>query len=129
MSKPLKAAGVRVDVSRGGAETTLVFRDEAGRERQIALDTSDTSVLVGILLGTLAEAFQALQASPGGAPRPSPSKQRAVLRPLRVAVVPGQREPVLAFDFGGAVLNLALDAQVLDHLLAKLREQFPAGQS
>ena len=124
MAKPLKAVGVRVDVSRDGKETTLAFRDEAGRERDILLQTEDTSVLVAVLLATLSEVYNALATAPGGAPRIPPGKQSAIVRPLRVAIGRGQKEPVLVFDFGGAVVNLGIDAQVIEDVLARIRQEF-----
>ena len=129
MAKPLKAAGVRVDVSRDGKETSLVFRDETGREREIMLQTEDTSVLVAVLLATLAEVYNTLATSPGGAPRLAPGKQSAIVRPLRVAIGRGQNEPVLVFDFGGAVVNLGIDAQVIDDVLARIRQDFQTSGS
>lgn len=114
MVERIGASGWRVGVSGDGVLFSLGVRTPEGREVEVVLGTVDSSALLADLLADVAEVHRALPPRTF-APGSGPDHPRArPVRPLAARIEPGG---ILALDFGGTVLRVAVDPGELRAML------------
>ncbi|WP_112663004.1 hypothetical protein [Microvirga flavescens] len=119
MVKRIGSTAWRVEVSNDGNIFALGVRTELGREYEVLLGTVDSTPLLSDLLNGIARTHKALppkQFSEGAGPNHFKS---VPLTPLETRVEAVDGKPVLALDFGGAVLKVAIDPAELQNALAQ----------
>ncbi|KAB0265350.1 hypothetical protein [Microvirga brassicacearum] len=110
----------RVTVAEDGRVFSLAIRTEAGLEYEVLLGTVDSTPILTDLLSEVARVYAALP-PPAFSESAGPNHPKSVpLRPLGTRVERHDGAPVLALDFGGTVLKIAIDPMELQQGLSDL---------
>jgi hypothetical protein len=112
------SAAWRVEVAKDGRVFSLAVRSDKGREYEILLGTVDSTPIITDLLSEVARVHHSLppQTFADGA---GPNHPKSIpLRPIETRVERHEGSPVLAVDFGGTVLKIAIDPDELRQRLS-----------
>ena len=121
MVKRIGSTAWRVEVAADGRIFSLAVRTEAGREYEVLLGSVDSTPILTDLLSEMARVHQFLppQTFASGA---GPNHPKSVpLKPLATRIEAVDGAPVLALDFGGTVLKIAVDPVELQERLADFK--------
>ncbi len=122
IAKRIASTGWRVGVAPDGKIFFIGVRSDAGEDYDLFFITADSTPIITELLREMVVVHAALP------PRTfhegsGPTHPLSVpLTPLRTDVSRSGDKAVLALDFGGTVLKVAIDPDALKHSLARLDE-------
>ena len=120
MVKRIGSTAWRVEVAADGRIFSLAVRTDAGREYEVLLGTVDSTPIITDLLSEVARVHRSLppRTFDAGA---GPNHPKSVpLRPLETRVESHAGTPVLALDFGGTILKIAIDPATLRQQLSEV---------